>query len=215
MGSYLSRYQQGECQLVWQELSALGKDVHQAEMYHDAWAVAVETMKRVRHNVAVLIPRLEVLGYQFGYESLRATHPHDAYLAEWIAEQPARYRPASQETTRQIAQFEQETGLLPLSLRAFYREVDCVNFVGRHPQWNRFFQLSPRAYGFDPLMVVDFSEATVEFPYWKEEYAGAEDAPPEPLYIAPGYMQKYYVSGAGGYEMEFPNAAIDGRLLHE
>src|SRR5260370_20756393 len=108
---------------------------------------------------------------------MRAMEPNDAYLAEWIAEQPARYSPASEETTRQIAQFEQETGLLPLSLRTFYREVGCVNFVVWHHQWDRLFRLSPRAYGFAPSMVVDFSEATVEFTYWKEEYAGAENAP--------------------------------------
>jgi len=215
MDNFIDRYQHGAHKQVWDELYALGSEIRNGSLSTEALAVAHETMRRVRVNIELLIPRLQALGYEFGYESLRATHPHDAYLAEWIAKQPARYRPASQETTRQMAQFEQETGLLPLSLRAFYREVGCVNFVGRHPQWNRFFQLSPRAYGFDPLMVVDFSEATVEFPYWKEEYAGAEDAPPEPLSIAPDYMQKYYVSGAGGYEMEFPNAAIDGRLLHE
>ncbi len=215
MKSFVTRYQQGACEQVWDELYTLGPAVRQGDLYPDAEAVAMETMRRVRHNIELLIPRLEELGYQFGYESLRETDPHNASLAEWIAEQPARYSPASEETTRQIAQFEHETGLLPLSLRAFYLEVGSVNFVGRHPQWNRFFRKRPRAYGFDPLMVVDFSEATLEFPYWKEEYAGAEDAPPEPLYIAPDYMQKYYVSGAGGYEMEFPNAAIDGRLLHE
>ena len=215
MDNFIDRYQHGAHQQVWDELYALGSEIRSGSLYTEALAVAHETMRRVRVNIEVLIPRLQALGYEFGYESLRATHPHDAYLAEWIAKQPARYSPASEETTRQIAQFEHETGLLPLSLRAFYREVGNVNFVGRHPQWNRFFQLSPRAYGFDPLMVVDFSEATLEFPYWKEEYAGAEDAPPEPLYIAPDYMMKYYVSGSGGYEMEFPNAAIDGRLLHE
>jgi hypothetical protein len=51
MRSYLSRYQQGECQQVWQELHTLGTNVHQADVYPDAWAVAIETMKRVRHNV--------------------------------------------------------------------------------------------------------------------------------------------------------------------
>jgi hypothetical protein len=51
MRSYLSRYQHGECQQVWQELHTLGTNVHQADVYPDAWAVAIETMKRVRHNV--------------------------------------------------------------------------------------------------------------------------------------------------------------------
>ena len=33
---------------------------------NDALAVAMETMKRSRHNVELIIPKLEKLGYKFG-----------------------------------------------------------------------------------------------------------------------------------------------------
>ncbi len=192
MKSFVARYQQGACEQVWNELYALGNQIRSDLLYPEALAVAHETMRRVRVNIELLIPRLQTIGYEFGYEWLRASDPHNASLAEWIAEQPAIYAPPSEKIGLKIAQFEQETGLLPLSLRAFYLEVGSVNFVGWHPRWDRFSRYEPRAKGIDPLVVVDFSEAVVEFPYWKEEYAGAEDAPPEP-----------------------PNDAIDGRLLRE
>jgi hypothetical protein len=215
MNHFLDQYQQGACEQVWNELCALGSEIRSDLLYPEALAVAHETMRRVRVNIELLIPRLQTIGYEFGYEWLRASDPHNASLAKWIAEQPAIYTPPSEETERQIVQFERETGLLPLSLRAFYLEVGSVNFMGWNPHWDRFFRSEPRAIGIDPLVVVDFSEAVLEFPQWKEEYAGVEDAPPEPLYIAPGELEKYYTSGSGGYEMEFPNAAIDGRLLRE
>src|SRR6266700_766572 len=178
MKSFVARYQQGACEQVWNELYALGNQIRSDLLYPEALAVAHETMRRVRVNIELLIPRLQTIGYEFGYEWLRASDPHNASLAEWIAEQPAIYAPPSEKIGLKIAQFEQETGLLPLSLRAFYLEVGSVNFVGWHPRWDRFSR-------------------------------------PEPLYIAPGELEKYYTSGAGGYEMEFPNAAIDGRLLRE
>src|SRR6266700_6357756 len=103
MKSFVARYQQGACEQVWNELYALGNQIRSDLLYPEAMAVAHETMRRVRVNIELLIPRLQTIGYEFGYESLRATHPHDAYLAEWIAKQPARYSPASEETTRQIA----------------------------------------------------------------------------------------------------------------
>jgi hypothetical protein len=215
MKSFVARYQQGACEQVWNELYALGSEIRSDLLYPEALAVAHETMRRVRVNIELLIPRLHTIGYEFGYEWLRASDPHNASLAEWIAEQPAIYAPPSEKIGLKIAQFEQEAGLLPLSLRAFYLEVGSVNFMGWNPHWDRFFRSEPRAIGIDPLVVVDFSEAVLEFPQWKEEYAGVEDAPPEPLYIAPGELEKYYTSGSGGYEMEFPNAAIDGRLLRE
>jgi hypothetical protein len=52
---------------VWAELLALGTAVREKPLYADALAVARETMRRARHNIEVLIPRLVAVGYQFGY----------------------------------------------------------------------------------------------------------------------------------------------------
>lgn len=67
MASYLERYLNGEHEQVWAELQALGEGVRAEPVYEDALAVARETMRRARHNVEMLIPRLVAVGYQFGY----------------------------------------------------------------------------------------------------------------------------------------------------
>jgi hypothetical protein len=65
--SYLERYLAGEHEQVWAELQALGAAVREEPLSSDALAVARETMRRVRENLELLIPRLVKVGYQFGY----------------------------------------------------------------------------------------------------------------------------------------------------
>jgi hypothetical protein len=65
MTSYLERYRAGEHEAVWKELTALGPRVFEAPVHEDALSVARETMRRVRHNVELLIERLEARGYRF------------------------------------------------------------------------------------------------------------------------------------------------------
>ncbi len=64
-GRFLRRYQAGEHEAVWAEMTALGAAVRTAPHLDDAWAVARETMRRARSNVETLIRRLDALGYQF------------------------------------------------------------------------------------------------------------------------------------------------------
>jgi hypothetical protein len=219
MRSYLSRYQQGECEQVWQELYTLGTKVHQAEVYPDAWAVAIETMKRVHQNVEVLIPRLEALGYQFGYEWVK-----EEWLdvdEEWIAIQPARSAPPPADIAQRIQRFEELAGPLPLSLRAFYGEVGEVNFFGRHLLWDQLFKREkPRGQplsNLDPLAVKGLDEYTFEdYVSWRKamQEQGME-ASLYPLMIALDSELKYNISGSGAYEIEVPNRAADAMLLDE
>ena len=65
--TYLERYLAGEYEQVWTELQALGDAVREEPLHGDALAVARETMRRVRRNLEMLIPRLVAVGYQFGY----------------------------------------------------------------------------------------------------------------------------------------------------
>jgi hypothetical protein len=88
----LGALEQWEHKQVWDVLLALGARVREEQVYPDALAVAHETMRRVRVNLELLIPRLHTIGYEFGYEWLRASDPHNASLAKWMAEQPAIYR---------------------------------------------------------------------------------------------------------------------------
>ena len=63
--TYFERYQSGEHAAVWDELVALGEGVRHPLYLVDATAVATETMRRVRHNIEILISRLAEMGYRF------------------------------------------------------------------------------------------------------------------------------------------------------
>jgi hypothetical protein len=64
-GNLLRRYQAGEHEAVWADLLALGSNVREPPHADDAWAVARETMRRARHNVELIIRRLDQIGYRF------------------------------------------------------------------------------------------------------------------------------------------------------
>jgi len=213
MKSFFTRYQQGECEQVWNELYTLGPAVRKVDVYPDAEMVAVETMRRARQNIELLIPRLEEIGYAFGY----AWAQEEAFIGElWIAHQPPRYTPPPPNIDERIQHFEEQAGLLPLSVRAFYREVGGVNFVGQHSSWEHLFSASRTRSialtNLDPLFVRALNEDI--FTDYTEWQSGEEESL-YPLPIAPDYEFKYYTSGAGAYEIEIPNAAADAKLLGE
>lgn len=52
--NYLERYRQGDCVAVWDELNALGECVFARKIRDDAFAVAMETMRRVRAHALAL-----------------------------------------------------------------------------------------------------------------------------------------------------------------
>ena len=52
--NFLSRYLAGEHEQVWAELISLGGQVREPGYFDDAYAVATETMRRVRHNAKLL-----------------------------------------------------------------------------------------------------------------------------------------------------------------
>lgn len=65
MATFLERYQAGDRAAVWDDLVALGEGVRHELYYADAAAVAAQTMRRARHNVELLIQRLDAMGYRF------------------------------------------------------------------------------------------------------------------------------------------------------
>lgn len=220
MGLYMDRYQQGYCEQVWQDLSALHADIRQVDIYPDAWAVAVETMRRVRYNIAILQHRLEELGYQFGYEWLKEERVD--IDEEWIQAQPARFMPPIPDIEEKLQYFEEIAGPLPLSLRAFYHEVGEVNFFGRHPLWEKLFEQEASHIrvpsNLDPLAVEGFHEENVieDFLAWKDVMQKQGLASQRyGLVIAVDYELKYNVSGSGAYEIEIPNQDIDAPLVGE
>ena len=80
-GPLLRRYQAGEQEAVWGDMMALGTEVRKAPCAEDAWAVARETMRRARHNVELIIRRLDQLGYQFWNGVQGTLGPHTFSLS--------------------------------------------------------------------------------------------------------------------------------------
>jgi hypothetical protein len=214
MASYLERYLQGECIQVWAELVALGDQIQNEPIYSDAWAVACETMRRVRQNIERMIPRLRALGYVFLHDQLPKERDFSVQGRNWIrALPPVRSEPSSDIVARLDA-LEREVGPLPLSLRAFYQEVGGVNFIG--------------AAGWDPLVVFSFDRELVEGPDeeppeesddWADGYREEEQPLPEKYYhvvIAPDLYHKAGVGGGSPYEIRISKTATaDAVLLNE
>ncbi|HET9109226.1 MAG TPA: hypothetical protein VFN78_00235 [Ktedonobacterales bacterium] len=229
MSSYLERYLAGEHELVWAELQALGAAVREEPLHSEALAVARETMRRVRHNIETLIPRLEASGYEFGYGWVQGRDfpggPPDPVFA-----------PPHPDVARTIAELEDHAGALPLSLRAFYEVVGSVNFVGSPPgAWKDWHAVPDDV---DALYVYSAEAALEGAEAWQERYdslrnnewslpsADEEDLCDSRAYyalprecwlvpIAPDEWHKYDISGCGAYEIATPNLAADARLLTE
>src|SRR5215469_13080544 len=226
---YLERYLAGEQEPVWAELQALGGEVRKEPLYHDALAVARETMRRVRVNIETLIPRLEAVGYEFGYRWAQGSDfPSGPAVAV--------YTPPAADITDTIAELERRAGILPLSLRAFYEVVGSVNFVGIPPAaWPDWHAVPD---GVDALYVYPAEVALEGAETWQERYGDLtkeeldlprtddEDTCDDRAYyalprdcwlvpIAPDEWHKYDISGCGAYEIAIPNLAADARLLTE
>jgi hypothetical protein len=63
--NWLKRYESGDRETVWSEMTELGPDIRKPVYFDDAWAIARETMRRARHNVESIIRRLDELHYNF------------------------------------------------------------------------------------------------------------------------------------------------------
>lgn len=233
MASFLDRYRQGEHEQVWAELEALGADVRtEPLLMNEGCAVAYETMRRVRHNLDLLIPRLHHIGYQFGKDFTYGLNDQDAL--ELTQQAPIFAEPASDVDLR-IKELEGIAGALPLSLQAFYRIVGSVNLVGKLPAWEKLkpegienltqfvrehpdFDWSNYSldHGLDPLFIWSVDMAvTMARDLKSMADAVGDELMPYPLDIAPDYHSKYGKGGSGPYIVELPCLAADATLLQE
>lgn len=190
MSFYVNRYRQGNRKQVWQDLVSLDDQVRTEPIFSDAYAVATETMTRVRRNLEVLIERLDSMGYEF--RSPRST----------LEDPPC-------DVADKIAEIEDRVGALPLSLRAFYETVGGVDLRGEHPEWQGCEYP-------DSLVVFPIEAAAYELQEWEQsrgEYERVFGSFRVP--IAPDYYTKEDVSGGMWYGIAVPNPAADAMLLEE
>ena len=199
--TYLSRYTKGETERVWKELVALGNRVQRQDVRADALAVARETMRRARHNIDLLIPRLREIGYLFEAENPNKTVYPDAV-----------FMPPSNDVLAFIEQIEASAGAFPMSLRAWYEIVGSINLMGTHPGI-RFFEDEPLA---DPLVVDPISDYHLDLlADWQAERAEFGEGEAFRVEIAPDEYHKANISGGAPYSIALPKKSIDARLLGE
>lgn len=214
---YLERYLGGDCVAVWHDLNALGGAIREEPQYTDALSVARETMRRVCLNIETLIPRLEGIGYRFGYAELPVQ-------PDFAARQPTVLRLPKQNVRKALTRFEALAGTLPLSLYAWYEQIGEVNFVGRAPEswkpdgfkteiYERFVGPLPEGasadiYTFydahpgllqtpevflDPLQVVSLDDQFVLLDDWKDEQGDYADLSEE---------EREELGESGGFKVE-------------
>jgi hypothetical protein len=189
--TYFGRYQNGEYEQVWAELVSLGSQVRNEPLLTDALNVARETMRRAKHNVQILHERLQKLGYRFN-------EPHEALV------------PPESDAAQKIAKLENELGVLPLSLRAWYEVAGAVNFSGTYPKLCShseldFASVDDKQILSDPVWVWSIDMILKEGIYWGNDS----------VLISPDIYHKSAVSGSSPYIMSIPNVAADGILLNE
>lgn len=103
---FLERYKAGECEQVWQELKNLG-EINQQFVKDEALVVAREMMTRVKYNFEAIANNLIKLGFEF--------------------EQPDKVLlPAKSNASEYLDEFEQQWGILPFSVRAWYEVIHSV-----------------------------------------------------------------------------------------
>lgn len=205
MLGFYERYEQGLHQEVYDELLALQEHIHEPHLYDEALVIVRTMMRRVRHNLEVIVPRLSQMGYLFregGFWENAPTEKQTRLKKEYPI-----FQPPTPETYQRVAQLEQLVGTLPLSLKCWYEEVGAVNFIGLFPS-------NERGYGpvLDPLCV-DSVEVALQMVTSLHKVGLWEEEPL--LILAPDNYHKYGYSGAGSYNMLLPCKAIDTTFLNE
>jgi len=127
----LERYKAGECEQVWLELKNSG-EINQQSVKDEVLEIAREMMQRVKYNLNVIANNLIKLDFEF--------------------EQPEKVLvPAKSNACEYLDDFEQQWGILPLSVRAWYEEIHSVKF-------SAFKKLSKNS-----LLLLDSESVILEF----------------------------------------------------
>jgi hypothetical protein len=101
-------------------------------------------------------------------------------------------------------------GDLPLSLRAWYSTIGCVNLVGHHPG------LAPPGVECDPLFVAPIKCVVDACDAWQEDHAGDKERPPFQAPISPPRTVKAGITAEGAhYVVTLPSATVDAVVENE
>jgi hypothetical protein len=191
MPNFLERYLEGQHAQVWDELVALGDQVREKPVFGDAKAVAEETMRRVRGNAEILLPRLAAKGYQFADRSLEEKLSHANRVLSNI-------EAAKGKRDFQLASKRDEKAKL---------EVELERLRTRPPLENPGVYCPPEegTVGQDEQTEEIFTAITLRL-YGKRRVSG-----PLPISLEAWYRQVGYISLVGSHEVLNPpgNAVAD------
>lgn len=206
MPSYVERYEhehpplsfwgQQEVKLVWAELVAYQHAVREEPLYRDAKLVAQAMMERARHNIELLVSRLQTLDYQFALPR-----------RVWI--------PPNADTAQKLDTLEHVYGPMPIVLRTWFEVVGTVDFTGAHPKLSSYDGLDWDGSDLlecasDPLVVdggiLEQGHLLSPMPPYMHPNFVTLD-------IAPDAIFKTHESGSGSVSMVVPNGAFDGILI--
>ena len=206
MGDLLDRYHEGDCRGVWHELLAYGDAIHTSPSLPDAEAIATETMRRAKANVKTILARLPEIGYR---------------LADPLYAPPgsiSAYSEPADDVEDQILSFEKTIGPLPLSIKAWYRQVGtvclCSDQEGEEealpedwtePLWGIYL---------DPLVVWP-PEYTLNEVETAEPFVGDDGLVRFEVSMSPDYYQKDATSGGSPYCFALPDPAADTKIFYE
>jgi hypothetical protein len=158
------------------------------------WTDYLEMLTWVREQPSLFLPATLMEDRLSFYLHSRLTHDADAFRREW------RTDPTNPPVMSDyLEELEQEYGLVPLSVRAWYEEVGAVNFFGSHPHW-------PSMVVCDPLQVCVLDRQ------WRTHVEETSDGSLV-FFFAEESLLKAGVSGAGApYAFTLPDASADAHL---
>jgi hypothetical protein len=188
----LNRYLSGEHEYVWQEL---GTSVLPSALLGEAQLIAVETMRRVRRNLELLVPRLRSEGFAFAHP-LKPEGDDGWARYDAVRAQPSPHTEVLLKTVQQVA------GPLPESVKAFYREVGAVNLNGTLE--------GILAKADDPLMVSPLEHFQDECDEWLSRTPQERASYPLPWEFAPDVLHKDDMSGGPPFRICLPAPGADG-----
>lgn len=200
---WISRYREGECAAVWDEIAALGDSIRHPSVLPEAEAVVREMMLRLRRNLERIISILDERGYAF----------FEGKASKVLVAPSAKTESGLQEMQRVLGR------PLPLSVRGFYETIGKVNLMeAEAPTYEdeqTFFEEFGRN---DPFMVVSTGDAIKPL---KASAKHEAKYPPEyrrPLdgaYLAPAPERKSTREemDEGWYELRVDRSFADGTVF--
>jgi hypothetical protein len=206
------RYIDGDHKGVWATISENASLRNPVESER----VANEMLRRVRHNVELIIMRLEALGFQFVLPSVDGPSVPGPIGPIAFTKTTARFCPADDEDREQVRAIQKTIVSMPLALISWYETVGTVCLIGDlenlceyktpHRLKEDNVEILP-----DPLVVMPLSLIKDEL----ESDRLTSERKSVRAVISPNAMTKAAYSSSSQYEIEFQTGVVDPLLLNE